>query len=66
MAPKIKDTFEETVPDHASTKEEEDKIRAQREQFSEWCAKVGIKFPKVDYPAFFEGGLVGGKVNAPI
>lgn len=23
-------------------------------------------FPKVTYPDFFDGGLVGGRVNAPI
>jgi hypothetical protein len=22
--------------------------------------------PKVDYPAFFDGGLVGGRINSPI
>lgn len=27
---------------------------------------MGIKFPKLDYPAYFEGGLVGARVNANI
>jgi len=27
---------------------------------------VGIIYPKITYPDFFEGGLVGGRVNAPI
>jgi hypothetical protein len=31
-----------------------------------WCSDVGILCPKIDYPAFFEGGLVGGRVNSPI
>lgn len=27
---------------------------------------MGIKCPKITYPEFFEGGLIGGMVNAPI
>lgn len=35
-------------------------------RFKKWCASIGIEMPKLDYPAFFEGGLVGCRVNAPI
>ncbi len=27
---------------------------------------MGILYPKITYPDFFEHGLVGGRVNAPI
>ena len=34
--------------------------------FNAWCQANGVKQPKVDYPAYFEGGLVGVKAIAPI
>ena len=34
--------------------------------FNEWCAKNGIIYPNQEYPAYFEGGLVGVKALAPI
>jgi len=33
-------------------------------RFTQWCKEVGILYPKLDYPAFFDGGLVGAKVNS--
>ena len=32
------------------------------EMFNQWCVKEGILFPKLKYPATFEGGLVGTEV----
>jgi len=34
--------------------------------FVEWCEKVGIKTPKLNYPAFFDGGLLGIQAKVPI
>ena len=56
----------EALPDHANTQESQDLIRKKCARFVDWCDKVGIKFPKVTYPDFFEGGLVGARVNEPI
>jgi len=54
------------VPDHADSEEMQMVIRAKTSRFNQWCKDVGILTPKIDYPAFFEGGLVGCKVNTPI
>lgn len=54
------------VPDHAATDEDKELIKQKCLKFTKWCADVGIKYPKVDYPHFFEGGLVGGIVREPI
>jgi hypothetical protein len=35
-------------------------------QFIDWCRKVGIKFPKLEFPAIFEGGLWGVRVTEDI
>ena len=34
--------------------------------FNEWCRVNGVKLPKVDYPGYFKGGLVGVKAREPI
>jgi len=34
--------------------------------FTDWCDKNGIKFPKAEYPAYFDDGLVGVRAIAPI
>ena len=34
--------------------------------FTDWCARVGIEFPRLEYPGYFEGGLVGVKVMQDI
>ena len=34
--------------------------------FTEWCAKNGIEYPNQEYPAYFDGGLVGVRALAPI
>jgi hypothetical protein len=54
------------VPDHADTLEMENLIRQRCIKFNQWCKDVGILHPKITYPAFFEGGLVGCMVNSPI
>ena len=36
------------------------------EVFNEWCRSNGVKWPKVEYPSYFEGGLVGVKATEPI
>ena len=36
------------------------------EVFIEWCRSNGVKWPKVEYPSYFEGGLVGVKAIEPI
>lgn len=35
-------------------------------RFAEWAAKNGIKMPKLEYPAFFQGGLLGVKIKEDI
>ena len=54
------------VPDHATSDEIKEIIRKKCEKFNEWCKNVGIISPKITYPEFFEGGLVGGMINTPI
>ena len=34
--------------------------------FNDWCEANGVKRPKIEYPAYFEGGLVGMRATAPI
>ena len=34
--------------------------------FMQWCDQVGIKTPKLEYPAYFEGGLVGVRAKQNI
>ena len=34
--------------------------------FNEWCFSNGVMMPKVEYPAYFEGGLVGMQAKQPI
>ena len=36
------------------------------EVFNEWCRANGVVMPKLEYPAYFEGGLVGMRATAPI
>ena len=36
------------------------------EMFNKWCRDQGIYLPKLEYPAFFEGGLIGLKCTADI
>ena len=35
-------------------------------KFNKWCKEVGIISDKVEFPAFFEGGLIGLKAKEPI
>ena len=35
-------------------------------RFREWCETNGVKMPKLEYPAFFEGDLIGVKVREDI
>ena len=34
--------------------------------FNDWCEANGVKRPKIEYPAYFEGGLVGMRATEPI
>jgi hypothetical protein len=34
--------------------------------FNDWCKENGVLIPKVEYPAFFEGGLLGVKAREAI
>ena len=34
--------------------------------FNEWCHSNGVVHPKIEYPAYFEGGLVGMRATEPI
>jgi hypothetical protein len=54
------------LPDHAFEAQQQDKIRAKCAPFLAWCRKEGIVWDKLEYPSFFENGLVGVKVRAPI
>ena len=50
--------------------ESQDSITSNRlkncAEFIEWCKKVGIKFPKLEFPAIFEGGLWGVRATEDI
>jgi len=46
----------------ASSKEVEDKNRI----FLDWCFKNGVVAPKLEWPARFEGGLLGVKATSRI
>jgi hypothetical protein len=35
-------------------------------RFREWCEANGVKMSKLEYPAFFEGDLIGVKVREDI
>ena len=49
-----------------STEIERQKVIEKCARFNAWCKEVGIICPKLDYPAFFEGGLVGAKFNSEV
>ena len=36
------------------------------EIFNKWCQENGVLIPKVEYPAFFDGGLLGVKAKENI
>ena len=36
------------------------------EVFNKWCHDNGVRLPKIEYPAYFKGGLVGMKAIEPI
>lgn len=54
------------MPDHAVTDRDFEIIRKKCDVFNEWCDKVGIRSPKLEYPAFFGNGLLGSRVTTPI
>lgn len=54
---------EALVSDHAKSDFEKQVIIQKCLRFTKWCDEVGIKFPKLEYPSFFDGGLVGVKVK---
>lgn len=39
---------------------------AKAVRFLKWCEENGVKMPKLEYPAFFKGGLVGVRVKEDI
>ena len=36
------------------------------EIFNKWCYDNGVRIPKLEYPAIFEGGLLGARASADI
>ena len=42
---------------------ERQKYNDKCRRFSHWCTENGVVMPKLEYPAFFEGGLCGVKVK---
>ena len=34
--------------------------------FNAWCLENGVLMPKLEYPAYFEGGLLGVRAKEPI
>ena len=36
------------------------------EMFNDWCKKEGVIMPKLEYPATFEGGLIGTRCKEDI
>ena len=54
------------MPDHATTEKDFELIRKKCKKFTDWCYEVGIRTPKLEYPAFFDNGLLGVRVTAPI
>ncbi len=48
----------------AELKRQEDISRFER--FNKWCNQMGIIAPKLEYPAFFKGGLCGVRVTGDI
>ena len=34
--------------------------------FNDWCFENGVRMPKLEYPAYFEGGLVGMRATDTI
>ena len=43
----------ENIPDHVDTEEKKEIVNQKSVAFAKWCADVGIKHPKITYPAFF-------------
>jgi len=35
-------------------------------RFKKWCEDNGVKMPKLEYPAFFDGGLLGVRIKEDI
>ncbi len=36
------------------------------DQYNKWCKDNGVHMPKLEYPAVFEGGLIGARVTEEI
>ena len=54
--------------DSMATEVEDWKVEHRRkcQVFNEWCEAEGVKMPKLEYPGYFDGGLVGMRATAPI
>ena len=56
-------------PMYAGQKDEEKPQKTHMEKcevFNKWCDEVGVKSEKVQYPAYFDGGLVGVQAKKDI
>ena len=56
----------EALPDHITTDQQKELIFQKTQRFMSWCKDIGIICPKIEYPSFFDGGLIGAKVKEPI
>ena len=57
---------EEEKKESSSTEDWKIEHGRKCEVFNKWCADNGVRCPKVEYPAYFEGGLVGVRAVEPI
>ena len=47
--------------------DDEEELKADKfKLFLDWCDKEGLYMPKLEYPAYFEGGLMGTRVKEDI
>ena len=54
----------EDIKSENAMKEED--IEDKFTMFNQWCAAEGVIMPKLAYPAYFEGGLLGARCTADI
>ena len=57
---------EESINTVTATNEDKGSMTEKYKAFMEWCDKVGIVSGKLEFPAIFEGGLVGVRAKEPI
>ena len=44
----------------------EEEFKERTQNFMNWCQDNGVLMPKLEYPAVFEGGLIGVKCKEDI